>query len=168
MKSEVTVRPSVGVSLLHWVLTIQMFFFVFVGGVFFLFALAEMVEFTQALVRDNQSAGSFFALTIFGGGLLFVVGSLLFQILNLKATVYKISSDGIHFHEGFFTRHEKFLPTKRITDVRLIQKWPWDTWFGTGSVVVETAGFGSTLILATIPSPRKYYDIIKELTLKGK
>ncbi|MBS3138595.1 PH domain-containing protein [Candidatus Woesearchaeota archaeon] len=85
--------------------------------------------------------------------------------LNMKATTYKIDQTGVYFFEGFFTKREKFLPMKKATDVRLVQRWPLDVLFNTGSVVIETAGRSSALVLRTLSHPRKYYEALRMIIL---
>lgn len=90
------------------------------------------------------------------------------HLLNMHYTRYKVAEDGVHFHEGFFTRRQKFLPFKRVTDVNIVQHWPIDTWFGTGQIMLETAGIGSALRLINIARPTQAYELLKEMTLKAK
>src|SRR3989344_6014676 len=111
-------------------------------------------------------------INIMWGGLIGIMLILIFSVkpaltaLNTKATTYKIDREGVYFFEGFFTKREKFLPMEKATDVRLIQRWPFDIWYNTGTIVIETAGRSSTLGLRTLPEPRKYYEALKSLILK--
>ncbi|HLC74322.1 MAG TPA: PH domain-containing protein [Candidatus Nanoarchaeia archaeon] len=110
---------------------------------------------------------SIFLAFLLGIGVLLVLSlRILLTALNAKATTYKITPEGVYFFEGFFTKREKFLPMKRITDIRLIQRWPIDIWFKTGTVILETAGRSSSLGLRTLSNPRIYYEELRNLILK--
>ncbi len=155
MELPITVKPNLGVSILRAMLNR------------FTVIILPMSLFIIALITSGDFQGIVIPLIGIIGAFTFIfIILVILTTLNVKATEYKITHEGVYFKEGFFTRREKFLPLKKATDVRLVQRWPLDIWYHTGSVVIETAGRGSALALRTVSNPKKYYEALKELILK--
>ena len=149
-------RPDIQVSLIRSMSGV-------IGGAIFFGIFVLPIMFAAGGLYSLFVSGLFFLFFLFVSAV--PAG---FHLLNLNYTRYNIAEDGVHFYEGFFTRRQKFLPFKRVTDVNIVQHWPIDTWFGTGQIMLETAGIGSRLRLSNIRSPKKAYELLKEMTLKAK
>ena len=152
--SEYIIKPDTRIVWIRSIPVLILTFIVFVVMVFFL-----------VLATGYERYLSVFVILVLD---LSFLARIFFSYLNLRATSYVIKKDGVHFHEGFFTRREKFIPVHKITDVRLIQAWPLQTLLGVGSIVLESAGFSSRLSMESVADPHTVYEHVKDLVKKKK
>lgn len=92
-----------------------------------------------------------FTRPIFAGLVLAVITgfSLLILYLNARKTQYLFYNDRVEYYEGFMTKERKIIPYQKITDITQKRTWFIDNIFGTGTILITTAGgiIGHDLVL---------------------
>lgn len=103
--------------------------------------------------------------------LLIIVSSIsaFIAYMNATHTTYKFNDNNINYYEGFMTIKKKVIEYNRITDINFVQNFPIDTIFGTGTIILMTAGGQSGGIsLKNIDNPENAYNEIKKILDKSK
>jgi len=75
---------------------------------------------------------------------------LLYPVLVWRTTVYELTTRRMRLRDGVLTRNGRDIPLSRVTDVSF-RKGVLDRVFGSGTLIVESAGEHSELALTAIP-----------------
>jgi len=75
---------------------------------------------------------------------------LMVPVLRWRTTTYELTTRRLRMRDGIVTRHGRDIPLARINDVSF-QKGPLDRVFGSGRLVVESAGEHGQIVLTDIP-----------------
>jgi membrane protein YdbS with pleckstrin-like domain len=90
--------------------------------------------------------------------------NLIVSVGSAKNTNYSINNTYISSKTKFISESQSDVPISQITNIDYSISWLWDKIFKTGSILIYTAGSGtSDLILKNIQKTTNVYDKIKEL-----
>ena len=95
--------------------------------------------------------------------------SLIYPILTWRTTVYQLTTRRMRLRDGILTRIGRDIPLSRVTDVSF-RKGVLDRLFGSGTLVVESAGEHGELTLANIPQVEqvsaKLFQLVEDERLR--
>jgi membrane protein YdbS with pleckstrin-like domain len=100
--------------------------------------------------------------------LIFIFSIYLYNLIvtvgSAKNTNYSINNTYISSKIKFISEAQADVPASQITNIDYSISWLWDKIFNTGSILIYTAGSGSSdLILNNIKNTTNVYDKIKDL-----
>ena len=117
------------------------------------FAVAVLVI-AVALIAEvlipSNSAAAVERLVVAAVAILAVMLWLIVPVLRWRTTTYELTTRRLRVRSGIVTRHGRDIPLARINDVSF-EKGLLDRLFGSGRLVVESAGEHGQIVLTEIP-----------------
>jgi uncharacterized membrane protein YdbT with pleckstrin-like domain len=87
---------------------------------------------------------------------------LMYPVLVWRTTVYELTTRRMRLRDGILTRNGRDIPLSRVTDVSF-RKGVLDRVFGSGTLVVESAGEHGELALTAIPQVERVSAMLFQL-----
>jgi len=109
-------------------------------------AVALVVE----VLIPSGSAAPLARLVVAAVAILALMLWLIAPVLRWRTTTYELTTRRLRMRDGIVTRHGRDIPLARINDVSF-QKGLLDRLFGSGRLVVESAGEHGQIVLTDIP-----------------
>jgi uncharacterized membrane protein YdbT with pleckstrin-like domain len=109
-------------------------------------AIALMAE----VLIPSGSAAPAVRLVVGAVAILALMLWLMVPVLRWRTTVYELTTRRLRMRDGIVTRHGRDIPLARINDVSF-EKGLLDRVFGSGRLVVESAGEHGQIVLTDIP-----------------
>ena len=109
-------------------------------------AVALVVE----VLIPSGSAAPLARLVVAAVAILALMLWLIVPVLRWRTTTYELTTRRLRMRDGIVTRHGRDIPLARINDVSF-QKGLLDRLFGSGRLVVESAGEHGQIVLTDIP-----------------
>ena len=103
----------------------------------------------EVLIPSN-SAAAVERLVVAAVAILAVMLWLIVPVLRWRTTTYELTTRRMRVRSGIVTRHGRDIPLARINDVSF-EKGLLDRLFGSGRLVVESAGEHGQIVLTDIP-----------------
>jgi membrane protein YdbS with pleckstrin-like domain len=87
---------------------------------------------------------------------------LIIPLLRWRTTVYELTTRRMSLRDGIIARNGRDIPLSRITDISY-RKGPLDRLFGSGTLIVESAGEHGQLRLTEIPDVERVQATLFQL-----
>jgi uncharacterized membrane protein YdbT with pleckstrin-like domain len=117
-------------------------------------ALVAVVVVAVALVAEvlipSGSAAAVERLIVAAIAILGLMLWLMVPVLRWRTTTYELTTRRLRMRDGIVTRHGRDIPLARINDISF-EKGLLDRLFGSGRLVVESAGEHGQIVLTDIP-----------------
>lgn len=147
-------KPSVGET----VVVNGLFFMPLFLIIFYVFFLLSR----SGYMNNYFLAGLSFLFLLFGFAYFVVIN-------NTRNKSYFVTDKFVSMKRKFISEEQVDIPASEITNIDYSIGWFWDKMFGTGSILVYTAGSsGADLIIYNVRDVRNIYERINELINVGK
>ena len=115
----------------------------------------------EVLIPSNRGA-AVERLVLAGVAVLLLMWWLMYPVLRWQTTVYELTNRRMRLRDGVLTRHGRDIPLSRVTDVSF-RKGVLDRLFGSGTLIVESAGEHGELALTDIPQVERISALLFQL-----
>jgi uncharacterized membrane protein YdbT with pleckstrin-like domain len=113
-------------------------------------ALVIVIALVAEVMIPSGSAAGVGRLVVGAVAILVLMVWLMVPVLRWRMTTYELTTRRLRMRNGIVTRHGRDIPLARINDVSF-EKGLLDRLFGSGRLVVESAGEHGQIVLTDIP-----------------
>jgi uncharacterized membrane protein YdbT with pleckstrin-like domain len=113
-------------------------------------ALVIVIALVAEVLIPSGSAAGVGRLVVGAVAILVLMVWLMVPVLRWRTTTYELTTRRLRMRNGIVTRHGRDIPLARINDVSF-EKGLLDRLFGSGRLVVESAGEHGQIVLTDIP-----------------
>jgi uncharacterized membrane protein YdbT with pleckstrin-like domain len=113
-------------------------------------ALVVAVALVAEVLIPSGSAAAVERLIVAAIAILGLMLWLMVPVLRWRTTTYELTTRRLRMRDGIVTRHGRDIPLARINDISF-EKGLLDRLFGSGRLVVESAGEHGQIVLTDIP-----------------